>query len=73
MEYEEVQKQSYIVYAEDEEHASEIMTEKAFNCELDLHNLDFDHWNVDVMREAKEEDLSYYGHVDETDEELERN
>ena len=72
VEYEEVQKQSYIVYAEDEKQASEIMTEKAFNDELDLNNLEFDHWNVDVMREAKGEDLQYYDHVNKAEEELER-
>ena len=72
VEYEEVQKQSYIVYAEDEKQASEIMTEKAFNNELDLNNLHFDHWRVDVMHEAKEEDLPYYEHVNEAEEELER-
>lgn len=72
VEYEEVQKQSYIVYAEDEEQASEIMTEKAFNDGLDLNNLEFDHWNVDVMREAKDKDLEYYDTVNEKQMEGER-
>lgn len=71
--YQEVQYKDVIVWAKDSEEANDIAFNYAYNNDFSPYDdLEFDHWDVDVMREAKVKDLDYYGTLNEEQMEEER-
>ena len=71
--YQEVQYKDVIVWAKDSEEANDIAFNYAYNNDFSPYgDLEFDHWDVDVMREAKVKDLDYYDTLNEEQMEEER-
>lgn len=71
--YHEVQYKDMIVWAKDSEEANDIAFNCAYNNEFAPYgDLEFDHWDVDVMQEAKDKDLENYDTLNEKQMEEER-